>query len=67
MQEARANGVVIPTVTSDPTTVVTSAGPAGAVTDPETGVAVPVVPVQENVISQPITQPVPSDEDGAQN
>ncbi|MAY19179.1 MAG: hypothetical protein CL955_00980 [Erythrobacteraceae bacterium] len=67
VQEARANGVVIPTVTSDPTMVVTSAGPAGAVTDPETGVAVPVVPVQENVISQPITQPVPSDEDGAQN
>lgn len=63
VQAARANGVPVPTPESDPTsTLANPSAVAGAVTDPETGVAVPVVPVQENVVSQPITQPVPKEE-----
>ncbi len=59
VQAARANGVPIPTVTSDPATVVSSPSvQAGSVNDPDTGVAVPVVPVPENTVSQPVTQPV---------
>ena len=62
VQAARASGVTIPTVESDPaSTLAQPTVTAGAVTDPETGVAVPVVPVQENTVSQPVVEPVASE------
>ena len=64
VQQARANGVVVPSVGgNDPaSTLAAPPAPAGAVTDPATGIAVPVVPVEENFVSQPVTQPVAQDE-----
>jgi hypothetical protein len=65
-QRARARGVVIPSSQGDPAQTLAQPGvQAGAVTDPETGAAVPVVPVRENVISEPIVEPVASEEDEA--
>jgi hypothetical protein len=67
VQEARAKGIPVPTAgTSDPSaTLANPAATAGMVTDPETGVAVPVVPVQENFVSQPVVEPVASGQDGS--
>jgi hypothetical protein len=56
VQEARASGAPVPSVTS----LVSEAPGVQTVIDPETGVAVPVVPVNEGVISQPVLQPLPS-------
>jgi hypothetical protein len=42
------------------TSLVSQAPGAQTVIDPLTGVAVPVVPVTEGVISQPVLQPLPS-------
>ncbi|AWW74013.1 hypothetical protein CD351_06180 [Erythrobacter sp. KY5] len=59
VQAAKANGVPVPGPTSDPSAVLANpTAAAGTVTDPETGVAVPVIPVQENVVSQPVVEPV---------
>jgi hypothetical protein len=57
VQEARANGVVIPAVSAF------GAGQPGvqSVIDPETGVAVPVIPVQEGFVSQPVVEPIAID------
>lgn len=52
VQEARASGLPVPTVTS-----FAAQGSAQTVIDPATGVAVPVVPVTEGVISQPVVEP----------
>ncbi len=54
VQEARASGLPLPGVTSPaaPGTTVQT------VIDPETGVAVPVIPVTEGVISQPVVEPI---------
>ena len=54
VQQARASGARVPGVAD-----LTAQGlPVTTVTDPETGVAVPVVPVNENVTSQPVVQPI---------
>lgn len=54
VQQARASGLPVPGVAN-----LTGQGVAvQTVTDPETGVAVPVVPVNENVTSQPVVQPL---------
>ena len=68
VQAARASSAPAPSVGgSAPTdTLATPLAPAGAVTDPTTGAAVPVVPVQENVISQPVVEPVATD-DGSED
>lgn len=57
VQQARASGQPVPSVAdlSAQGVQVTS------VTDPATGVAVPVVPVKEGVTSQPVVQPLPAD------
>ncbi len=59
VQEARANGVPVPSFElSDPVlTLAVPARSAGTVTDVETGASVPVIPVDENVISQPVIEP----------
>jgi len=46
VQEARRNGIKVPEVA------------VRTVIDPETGVAVPVIPVNEGVISQPVVEPI---------
>jgi hypothetical protein len=62
VQQARANGIPVPRAgESDPSTTITNPRGAMVVTDPETGERVPVVPVDERVLSQPITQPLPAD------
>ncbi|WP_299191548.1 hypothetical protein [uncultured Erythrobacter sp.] len=67
VQEARANGIAVPSVGDAPaSTLAAPTTPAGAVTDPATGLAVPVVPVAEGFVSQPVTQPVSQDDGGAQ-
>lgn len=46
VQEARVNGIPVPELAVQ------------TVIDPETGVAVPVIPVNQDVISQPVVQPI---------
>lgn len=46
VQEARVNGIPVPELA------------VRTVIDPETGVAVPVIPVNEGVISQPVVEPI---------
>jgi hypothetical protein len=57
LQEARANGVIIPAVSAF------GAGQPGvqSVIDPGTGVSVPIIPVQEGFISQPVVEPIEID------
>jgi hypothetical protein len=64
VQEALADGRVLPRVgLSDPSAMLASPVAAtGAVTDPETGAVVPVIPVQENIISQPVVEPFTTDQ-----
>jgi len=65
VQEARAKGAPVPSVEDDPeSTLAEPTTVARTVADQETGADVPVVPVQENFVSQPVTQPVASDGDG---
>lgn len=53
VQQARANGEEIPTV------MTLAAGAATqTVIDPETGTAVPIIPVQEGFVSQPVVEPL---------
>lgn len=63
VQAARANGNPnVPTVggTNPASTLSPIARPAGSVADPETGVGVPIIPVEEGFISQPVVEPVTS-------
>ncbi|MBD2842486.1 hypothetical protein IB285_09480 [Erythrobacter sp. KMU-140] len=64
VQKARANGVVIPTVgaSAPAQTLASPSTVSGTVVQNETGAEVPVVPVQEGVVSQPVVEPVPSGE-----
>ena len=64
VQKARANGQPIPSAEDDDPgdTLSTPAEVAGSVTDAQTGAAVPIVPVDEGVVSQPVTEPLPNDE-----
>jgi hypothetical protein len=62
VQKARAGGTYVPRAgESDPSTTVANPGGTTSVTDPETGEKVPVVPVDERAVSQPVTQPLPKD------
>ncbi|MEQ8773605.1 MAG: hypothetical protein RIC51_12335 [Erythrobacter sp.] len=62
VQEARANGIAVPRAgESDPATTMTNPRGSMTVTDAATGDEVPVVPVDERVLSQPVTQPLPKD------
>jgi len=71
VQRARANGVPVPSVGDDPaSTLATPVEPRGVATDPDTGTDVPIVPMPENVVSQPVVEPVAREkleEDAAQN
>lgn len=59
VQAARQNGVPVPRAGGDPAaTLAQPSSLAGSVADQETGANVPIVPVQENFVSQPVTQPV---------
>ncbi|MFL0357306.1 hypothetical protein ACI5KX_12610 [Erythrobacter sp. GH1-10] len=64
VQNARNSGIEVPTVgESDPTeTLASPTTPAGLVTDSETGESVPVVPVREDFVSQPVVEPIPNAE-----
>jgi hypothetical protein len=53
VQQARASGEEIPTFAA-----LASAAAGQTVIDPATGVAVPVIPVQEGFISQPVVEPI---------
>jgi hypothetical protein len=53
VQQARANGEDVPTYTAFAAASVTQ-----TVIDPQTGEAVPVVPVQEGFVSQPVVEPL---------
>lgn len=53
VQQARANGEDVPTYTA-----VAAAAVTQTVVDPQTGEAVPVVPVQEGFVSQPVVEPL---------
>jgi len=65
VQRARANGEVIPGVEvgNPANTLASPTALAGTVTDDQTGAQLPVLPVQEGVVSQPVTEPLPSNED----
>jgi hypothetical protein len=54
VQQARASGMPEPGLTS----LLGQGAGVQAVIDPDTGVAVPVVPVTEGVISQPVVEPI---------
>jgi hypothetical protein len=56
VNEARLSGAPVPSVTS----LVSQAPGAQTVIDPQTGVAVPVIPVTEGVVSQPVVEPIAS-------
>ncbi|MGB3710624.1 MAG: hypothetical protein WA985_02930, partial [Erythrobacter sp.] len=61
VQAARANGRV-PSVGDDPaSTLADPVTPGETVSDPDTGVNVPVVPVPESTVSQPVVEPVSRD------
>lgn len=64
VQEAKANGAPIPSVDdADPTDTLLAPTPvAGTVVDAETGAELPVIPVQEGIYSQPVVEPLPSNE-----
>ena len=53
VQQARANGEAVPTFTAFAASAVSQ-----TVIDPETGAAVPVVPVQQGFVSQPVVEPI---------
>ena len=57
VQQARATGVPVPGVAD----LSAQGVQVQTVIDPETGVAVPVIPVDENVTSQPVVQPISND------
>jgi hypothetical protein len=54
VQQARASGMPVPSVMDR----AAQGGDVQTIIDPETGVAVPVIPVNENVTSQPVVQPL---------
>jgi len=54
VNEARLSGAPAPSVT----TLIGQGAGAQSVIDPQTGVAVPVIPVTEGVISQPVVEPI---------
>ncbi|TCJ38408.1 hypothetical protein E0504_14755 [Parafrankia sp. BMG5.11] len=63
VQTARLQAVPQAGVSDPAATTLQPLGQAGAVTDPETGASIPVVPVPQDGQSTPVVQPVP-DSDG---
>lgn len=63
VQSARAREAEVPSVggSTHQQTLAGPAQPAAMVIDAETGDAVPVVPVREGYISQPVVEPIPAD------
>ena len=53
VQQARANGEEVPTYAN-----FAAASATQTVIDPDTGVAVPVIPVQDGFVSQPVIEPI---------
>ncbi|MDJ0641875.1 MAG: hypothetical protein QNJ15_03570 [Erythrobacter sp.] len=67
VQRARANGNPnVPTVgVGDPaSTLAAPTAATGLVADPATGTEVPVVPVQDGFVSQPVVEPIPENAPG---
>ena len=64
VQKARANGEAIPSAEDDDPgdTLSKPAEVAGTVTDETTGAQVPIIPVQDGFVSQPVTEPLPAGE-----
>ena len=64
VQQARANGQPVPSAEDDDPgdTLSTPTAVAGTVTDAETGAEVPIIPVEEGFVSQPVTEPLPNDD-----
>lgn len=54
VQQARASGAAVPSFTS----LVSQTAETQTVIDPATGVAVPVIPVTEGFVSQPVVEPI---------
>jgi hypothetical protein len=66
VQQARRDGVIPSADGTDPNaTLATPSADATTVADPETGADIPVVPVTEGFVSQPVVEPIPTDEDGS--
>lgn len=67
VQRARAEGNIhVPPLWVDPaSTLANPVQPTSGVVDPNTGATVPVIPVDEDVVSQPVVQPVASDPEPA--
>jgi hypothetical protein len=64
VQQARAEGIEVPSVDSNPAaTLSRPAEVAGEVKDAETGASVPVIPVEDGVISQPVSEPIANNKD----
>lgn len=70
VQDARARGVVVPSLGAGAAdlgaTLSTPTATAGLVTDPQTGTQVPVIPADTQFVSQPVSQPLPKEDDGGQ-
>ncbi|MEL7188438.1 MAG: hypothetical protein AAGK17_02710 [Pseudomonadota bacterium] len=70
VQDARARGIYVPSVgtgAADPaSTLSTPTEVTGLVADPQTGTEVPVIPTDTQFVSQPVTQPIPTEDDGDQ-
>lgn len=67
VQKARAEGNVhVPPIWVDPaSTLANPIEQRSGVVDPETGATIPVIPVDEGTVSQPVVQPIPADPDPA--
>lgn len=65
VQNARSRGVEVPTVgtgTADPgATLSTPTATSGFVAEPQTGTQVPVIPADTRFVSQPVSQPLPTE------
>lgn len=68
VQQARRAGTIPSADGADPTTTVsTPTAAATTVVDPDTGAEIPVVPVNEGFVSQPVVEPIATDRDDAGN
>jgi len=68
VQQARAEGRIPTAGVSDPTSTLASPTSRGrTVADSETGAPIPVVPVTEGVVSQPVVEPIATDNSGSED
>ncbi|TRD12652.1 hypothetical protein FGU71_01655 [Erythrobacter insulae] len=62
VQRALADGIAVPTVGENPAaTLATPAAAGSTVVDSATGAEVPVIPVQDGFVSQPVVEPIPTE------